>query len=162
MRKKYQFFQGSVRVRDTDFNSILNGWEQLIKNDKFRTEINTEFARLCEPYVPMQDGALAQNVLITPRYVRWTQPYAHYQYVGEVFGPNIPIKDADGNIVGWFSIPGQKKQPTGRAIEYSREQHPKATKEWDKAMLAERGEEFAEYIKQAILTRSMSKRRRKK
>lgn len=48
-------------------------------------ECHNELARYCDPYVPFLEGPLSQTIEVTPEYVRYTQPYAHYQYVGEEF-----------------------------------------------------------------------------
>ena len=67
-------------------------------------------------YVPFQQGYLRSSGHIEDDCVVWNGPYAHYQYIGEVYGPNIPRKDAEGNIIGWFSPP--QKYPTGRDLQY--------------------------------------------
>ena len=72
-------------------------------------------------YVPFQQGALRSSGRIEDDCVVWGGAvhgvrYAHYQYMGEVYGPNIPRKDADGNIIGWYSPP--QKYPTGRDLQY--------------------------------------------
>lgn len=123
----------------------------LINDPATMLEIHNLFAKMCDPYVPMQEGVLAQTLNITPEYVQYTQPYAHYQYTGEVYGPNYPIKE-DGIIVGWFSPP--EKSPTGRSINYSKERHPLATKEWDKAMLADHRREFISEVKKILKRRA--------
>ena len=139
-----------VQINDKALNDML---ENLI-DDKTMLEIHNKFAQFCDPYVPMQEGALAQTTRITPEYVQYTQPYAHYQYTGDVYGPNIPIKDKDGNITGWFSPPGKKKHPTGKPITYSKEKHPLASKEWDKAMMADKGEDFEQAVKEILVRRA--------
>lgn len=52
-------------------------------------------------------------------------PYAHYQAMGEVYGPNIPIV-RNGILEGFFSPPGQPKHPTGRPLNYSKDVNPLA------------------------------------
>ena len=111
-------------------------------DDKVMLQVHNTFAKMCDPYVPMDEGYLSQSVHVTPQYVQYQGPYAHYMYMGEVYGPNIPIRDEDGLIIGWFSPPGQPKYPTGKAIQYNTEKHPLATKEWDKAMMRDKGDEF--------------------
>ena len=74
----------------------------------------------------------------TPEYAQYggpEAPYAHYQYTGIVYGPNIPIIE-NGVIVGWWSPPN--KQPTGAQINYSTEKHPQATHDWEEAMLRDK------------------------
>lgn len=72
----------------------------------------------CDPLVPFQQGGLRNSVTMSIHadYIEWNAPYAHYLYEGEVYGPNIPIKDEEGNITGWWSPP--KKNPTGRPLTY--------------------------------------------
>lgn len=138
-----------VEVSEYDLNAVL---EDLITDDVMLLIQNT-FAKMCDPYVPMDEGVLAQSLEITPEYVKYTQPYAHYQYTGDVYGPNIPIYE-NGEIVGWFSPPGQKKHPTGGLLSYNTEKHPLATKEWDKAMMADKGEEFIEQVREILVWRA--------
>lgn len=84
--------------------------------------LNLQVAADCDPLIPFQQGALRNSVNypqgIYGGEIEYNTPYAHYQYEGEVYGPNIPIKDSDGNITGWFSPPGQAKHPTGKIIQY--------------------------------------------
>jgi len=82
-------------------------------NDK---EVNREVHRLlgerCNIYVPKKSGALRQSMKAYPQSVRWETPYAHYQYEGEVYGPNIPV--LEGEDPAWRS--GKVKYPTGRQL----------------------------------------------
>lgn len=121
-------------------------------DDNTMLEIHNLLAKMCDPYVPMETGTLAQTIEVTPEYVRYISPYAHYQYVGEVYGPNIPIIE-NGIITGWWSPPNKAKSPTGRAISYSTEVHPLATREWDKAMMRDRGPDFIQGVKDIIIRR---------
>lgn len=87
--------------------------------------LNMQIVADCDPLIPFQQGALRNSVTypqgIYGGEIQWGGeevgvPYAHYQYAGEIYGPNIPIKDKDGNITGWWSPP--KKNPTGRKLQY--------------------------------------------
>lgn len=62
--------------------------------------------------------------------IEWNTPYAHYQYIGEIYGPNIPEYDADGNLIGFWSPPKKKKNPTGRKIEDNKRNEPGTTDHW--------------------------------
>ena len=112
----------------------------------------TTAARLMNPYVPADNLVLAQNITISAEedagHVTYNSPYAHYQYEGELYGPNYPISDG-GEVVGFFSPP--HKTPTGKRLEYSTFWHPLATDHWDKAMMTARKEDLAksyeEYLK---------------
>lgn len=121
---------------------------------KTMLEVHKTFEKMCVPYVPMDEGILVSTTQVTPEYVRYTQPYAHYMYVGEVYGPNIPMKDKDGNIIGWRSPKDKDKYPTGRQIHYNTEKHMLASKEWDKAMMAAQGEEFTQAVKDILVRRA--------
>lgn len=109
-------------------------------------------ARFMDPYVPADNLVLAQNVTITADadvgHVTYNSPYAHYQWEGEVYGPNYPIMDG-GEIMGFYSPP--HKTPTGRRLEYNTFRHPLATDHWDKAMMVARKDDLAmtyeEYMK---------------
>lgn len=138
-----------VHVKD---EQILGKIERLIEDDVM-TEIHNLFAKIINPWVPMDEGVLSQTTEITPDYVRYIQPYAHYMYVGEVYGPNIPINE-NGEIIGWFSPPGQKKHPTGRPIQYNKEKHPLATKEWDKVAMQSQLSSFEEQVKEILRRRA--------
>ena len=106
-------------------------------------------AALMDPYVPADSLVLSQNVSITAEedcgHVTYNSPYAHYQWEGEIYGPNYPIKDG-GEIVGFYSPP--HKSPTGRRMTYSDFRHPLATDHWDQAMkIARRGDLAKAYEK---------------
>ena len=97
-------------------------------NDPFWYFAATEWHRLYKKYVPFKTGVLRDTVVIEPKQITHTQPYAHYQYTGEVYGPNYPIVQ-NGVHVGYFSTPNRKKHPTGKTLKYK---NPLASKEWDK------------------------------
>lgn len=125
--------------------------EKLNPDDKLRLYAHQRLAAYCEPYVPMETGMLSQAVVITPKHVEYVMPYAHYLYEGEIYGPNIPIKDEGGMIVGYFSPPGQAKKPTGRSLTYSKELHPLATDHWDQAAMAARLNDLIDDLQMYII-----------
>lgn len=146
----------SVEVEIT--NWCLKALSDVI-DDKSMLEVHNLLAKMCEPYVPMVEGNLVQSgfAQVTPHYVQYGNeavPYAHYMYMGEIYGPNIPIRDESGEIIGWFSKPGETKQPTGRKMQYNTEMHPKATAFWDKVMMQEKGDEFAKQIEDILIRRA--------
>ena len=73
----------------------------------------------------------------------------HYLYMGEIYGPNIPIYDG-GELMGFWSPP--HKTPTGRKLKYSTFRHPLATDHWDQAMMTARKDEltaaYTKYLKE--------------
>ena len=127
-------------------------FKQRLSDPDTMLEIHNLLAKMCDPYVPMDEGVLAQTTEITSEYVKYTQPYAHYQFVGMIYGPNIPIIE-DGMIVGWFSPKGKQKTPTGRPITYSTDKHPLASKEWDKRMLQDKKDEFIKQVSEILVRR---------
>lgn len=71
--------------------------------------------------------------------VIWNTPYAHYQYMGIVYGPNIPRIDPDtGILLGWFSPPGRPKHPTDRELKYDTSYNDRAGPYWFERMKADR------------------------
>ena len=104
-----------------------------------------------DKYVPASPKEnLASSVQVSFDEIRYPGPYAHYMYEGRVMGPNIPVFDANGNIVRWWSK--GPKYYTGEDIHYSTSTHALATSHWAEAMWsAERSdiyEEIADFFKQ--------------
>ena len=91
--------------------------------------LNMQVVADSAPFVPFRQGALRNSVRypdgVYGGIVEYDTPYAHYLYKGVVYGPNIPLKDAEGNIIGWTSPPS--KSPTQRRIKYH---EPGTTSEW--------------------------------
>ncbi len=84
--------------------------------------LNEQIVADCDPLIPFQQGALRNSVNypqgIYGGEIEYNTPYAHYQYMGKVYGPNIPIYDS-GKLTGYWSPP--KKYPTGRPLHYHTE-----------------------------------------
>lgn len=82
--------------------------------------LNLQIVKDSEQFVPFSQGALRSSVEYPEGLyggeISYNTPYAHYLYEGTVYGPNIPIKDAEGNITGWRSPPN--KYPTQRKLKY--------------------------------------------
>lgn len=100
----------------------------------------------CDPLIPFQQGALRNSVNypqgIYGGEIEYNTPYAHYQYEGIVYGPNIPIRDAEGNITGWYSPP--KKNLTGRPLTY----HTAGTGDhWFEKAKQEHGDDWVRLVK---------------
>lgn len=88
-----------------------------------RKHLATTVARLSDPYVPMQSGTLknTRQIDVDGKGILYNQPYAHYQYYGEVMAGRAP------------------KQYTGKAIDYHGA--PMRGPRWDKRMMADLGDE---------------------
>lgn len=106
--------------------------------------IDSEVIRQCEPYVPFDEGVLTASAWtatdIGSGLVVYDTPYAHYQYYGEVYGPNIPM--TIGGELTFRSPKGQPKYPTGRKLQYSTEVHPLAGSHWFDRMIADHKEDI--------------------
>ena len=140
----------SIKI-DTKISDALLRRLQYVNNPTTMLAMHNNLAKRCDPYVPMLEGPLSQTTIVTPNYVRYAQPYAHYQYMGEVYGPNYPIKK-NGEIVGWYSPP--HKYPTGRTLNYTKDYLPLATSHCDKAMLRDHGEEFRQELEAIVARRA--------
>lgn len=111
-----------------------------------------------EPYVPFDTGWLAQSAWAATdpsgTEVVYPGPYAHYQYMGEVYGPNIPIfEDDSGTPTGFFSPPGESKSPTGRALQYNTDVNPLAGAFWFERMKADHLDDIVEEAKAVALSK---------
>lgn len=91
---------------------------QMLDDKSVRTQVNTILNKYIEPFVPEESGTLKYTPVITDKSITWGKglPYAHYQFVGEIYAKNYPII-RHGRIVRWYSKPGVKKTPTGRMIK---------------------------------------------
>ena len=89
-----------------------------------RKYLASEVKRLCDPYVPMQQGMLKNNATIAAdgSYIVYTQPYAHYQYYGKVMAGRAP------------------KQYTGDDLTYHGA--PMRGPLWDKRMIADKSKDL--------------------
>lgn len=85
-----------------------------------RKYLASEVKRLCDPYVPMQQGALKNIVTIAAdgSQLIYTQPYAHYQYYGKVMAGRAP-KHYTGDDLTYHGAPMRGPQ-------------------WDKRMIADK------------------------
>ena len=97
-----------------------------------RKYIASEVKRLCDPYVPMQQGTLKNNATIAAdgSQLVYTQPYAHYQYYGEVMAGRAP------------------KQYTGDKLTYHGA--PMRGAQWEKRMLADKSKDLESSIEAYI------------
>ena len=103
-------------------------------------------------YCPWETGSLAKSAYsattIGTGRVIYPGPYARYLYYGEVYGPNIPVfEDNSGVPTRYFSPPGRKKQPTGRALQYNTDTNPLAGSHWFERMKADHAQDILKEAK---------------
>lgn len=94
-----------------------------------------------DPYVPMQSGTLKNQTVIASdgSTLTYIAPYAHYQYYGEVMGPNWQDKK------GYWHSGKAPKEYTGRELTYHG--GPTRGKEWIPRMMADKSDEIAKDLK---------------
>lgn len=112
-----------------------------------------------QDYCPWDTGLLANSpysvTVVGSGEVIYPGPYAHYQYYGEVYGPNIwnedqHIKNAPSP---YFSPPGQKKHPTGRELQYDTSTNALAGPYWFERMKADHVDDIVEEAQKAATGR---------
>ena len=110
-------------------------------------------------YCPWDFGLLAASpysaTVIGSGLVTYPGPYAHYQYYGEGYGPNIGnedqhIKNAPSP---YFSPPGQKNHPTGRELQYDTSVNALAGPYWFERMKADHVDDIVEEAQKAATGR---------
>ena len=106
-----------------------------VRSDDFWRYVAIQWHKHYKDYVPMKTGTLYDRVNYAPKKIIHTEPYAHYMYTGQVYGPNIPVMEGK-HVTGYFSIPNRPKKRTGKALKFSDQFHPKASAKWDKAAKA--------------------------
>ena len=95
----------------------------------------------CQPYVPASPDRTLEfsappSTEIGSGTVIWNTPYAHYQYMGIVYGPNFQVL-IKGKLE-WRSRKGRPKHPTDKKLTYDKAQNPLAGPHWVERMKADR------------------------
>lgn len=104
-----------------------------VTGNKFGLYTAQEWKRLIEPYVPKDIGMLMLSVDLRPWEIEYFEPYAAYQYYGELYVDPIYKKGAFFDpYYGFWSRPGVKKVPSGRSLSYQKN-NPYSTDHWDMA-----------------------------
>lgn len=108
---------------------------------KARVFLAQTVANLCDPYVPMSPGSgahMKEAYTVAPdgSAITYGGPYAHFQYVGEVM---VGVRTGSP-----WAKSGEPKTGTGRPLDYHG--GPMRGKEWDKRMLADRGDEIEDAV----------------
>lgn len=92
----------------------------------------SQVKRLCDPYVPMQQGNLKNTATIAAdgSQIVYSQPYAHYQYYGKVMAGRAP------------------KKYTGDDLTYHGA--PMRGPQWDKRMLLDKARDLEKSVEAYI------------
>lgn len=107
----------SVRVTvKIDAQKILAD-RGLGRSNKVQKYLASEVVRLSDPYVPMQQGMLKNQRQISSdgSQIVYTQPYAHYQYYGQVMAGRAP-KHYTGDKLTYNGAPMRGARWTERMI----------------------------------------------
>ena len=104
--------------------------------------LNMQVVADCDEYIPMQQGALRGSVNypdgIYGGEIAWNTPYAHYQYMGELY------LTEDGRS---FAFRGERKYPTGLPLQ---QHHPGTADPWfDRAKQAH-CEQWIDLVKREV------------
>lgn len=115
------------------------------ESHKARRYLAARVKARCRAYVPFSSGTLNNTAVISAdgRTVTYTQPYAHYQYIGLVMGPNVLTNR------GWRSMAKKGgKYYTGKKLTY----HSGGPK-WDKRMMAAHRQDIEEDMRKFFARR---------
>ena len=93
------------------------------KSDKVQKYLASEVVRLSDKYVPFQQGALKNQRTIASdgSQIVYTQPYAHYQYYGQVMGGRAP-KHYTGDSLTYNGAPMRGARWTERMMADKRDE----------------------------------------
>jgi hypothetical protein len=144
----------TAKLIDTKDEQELLEQFGLEKGGRVQQAIDQSVIDYCQPYTPASPDRTLEFSAQTATQVGsgqviWDTPYAHYQYMGIVYGPNIPIIQ-DGVLMGWFSPPGRKKYPTDRQLTYDTAQNPMAGSHWFERMKADRLNDILDVARHAM------------
>lgn len=96
----------------TGYSRKMQTLIDMLNDPSVKTNINQTIGQALNQFVPMKSGALRQSMYADSEGIHWSTDYAHYQYAGIVYGPNLP--GWMGNTAGWRSP--SIKYPTGREL----------------------------------------------
>ena len=125
----------------------------LNKGGFVQSVINDAVIRECLPYVPASPGRTLEFSAISDvdnGLVIWDTPYAHYQYMGIVYGPNFLVDVNGDGILEWRSYKDRKKHPTDRELTYHTSQNPMAGSHWFERMKADHLNDILEEAQKAM------------
>ena len=128
-----------ISIDDSLFSRKTNSMLKVLNDPSLRYEINEIIGNRLNKYVPKSTGggALRESLEIDESSVSWNTPYAHYQWEGEVYGPNLIGFNSDG-AVSWISR--KPKHPTGRRLGES------AGKAWLRPQFGRKYNDGVEFI----------------
>ena len=104
--------------------------------------LNMQVVADCDEYIPMQQGALRGSGNypdgIYGGEIAWNTPYAHYQYMGELY------LTEDGRS---FAFRGERKYPTGLPLQ---QHHPGTADHWVERAKQAHCEQWIDLVKREV------------
>lgn len=126
-----------IRVEYAGAKINANEIMSAVRGPKLGKFAATEWLRLYHSFMPYEP----RSTEIEPWLIVHGEPYAHYDYEGNVRGPNVPINGGEA----WFS-PKVPKTLTGKKLVFS-----KGSDHWDqKAKEAGQAEKLTQAIQAFI------------
>lgn len=123
---------GSINIH-LNTNRLDNNIEEAQK------KLNMKIAGDCDPLIPFQQGALRGSLRypegIYGGEIAWDTPYAHYQYMGELY------LTEDGRS---YAEKYERKYPTGRSLIYN---HDGTTNHWFEKAKEQHGKQWIKLVK---------------
>lgn len=76
---------------EIDLAVLDKRFENMNQDAETMLAIYNLLALYCDPYVPFREGPLSQTFEVTPDYLKYIVPYAHYQYHGVGFNHTLTV-----------------------------------------------------------------------
>lgn len=124
----------NLKIKINDANKILKD-HGLNQDGRVMQYLTTTADRLMNPFVPMQNGVLRRlKTYPSTTKIKYTSPYAHYQYKGlKAKGASRPK--------------GIKRKISNEKLNY----HTAGTgPEWDKLMIQQKGKELIQDVQNHV------------
>ena len=124
----------NLKIKINDANKILKD-HGLNQDGRVMQYLTTTADRLMNPFVPMQNGVLRRlKTYPSTTKIKYTSPYAHYQYKGlKAKGASRPK--------------GIKRKISNEKLNY----HTAGTgPEWDKLMMQQKGKELIQDVQNYV------------
>ena len=106
-----------IRLSLKEVKMNTNGIMSAVRGPKLGKYAASEWLRLYRKYMPYEP----RSTTIEPWVITHSEPYAHYDYEGNVRGPNIPINGGES-----FFSPKAPKYLTGTKLRFA-----KGSDHWD-------------------------------
>lgn len=117
-------------------------------NGEIQIMFTNECANEMEDFIPYDNGFLRMLKDVGYDYVEYQSPYAHYEYIGELYVDPVTGKGAFfSEDYGFWSRPNVEKIPSGKQLNY----HTAGTGNyWDKRMWSAKGKEIIDTIERKM------------